>query len=109
MPGKLFEISQQILQCVCVSLTLAVNGHGSIGALADVQESAGDDVIRCAAIHEEQVVVVEAGIREALGVIDLLVEPHHRGNVVFPEVGEVRLWGMERVAWVGMGRRLKVS
>lgn len=95
--------------CARACLTFAVDGHGSVGALADVQEAAGDDVAWRAAVYEEQVVVVEAGIREALGVIDLLVEPHHRGNVVFPEVGEVRLWGMERVAWVGVGRRLKVS
>lgn len=95
--------------CARACLTFAVDGHGSVGALADMQEAAGDDVAWRAAVYEEQVVVVEAGIREALGVIDLLVEPHHRGNVVFPEVGEVRLWGMERVAWVGVGRRLKVS
>lgn len=77
--------------------SFAVDGHGSVGALADVQEAAGDDVAWRAAVYEEQVVVVEAGIREALGIVDLLVEPDDRGNVVLSEVREVCFWSVKRV------------
>lgn len=75
-------------------LTLAVHGHRSIRALTDVQEAAGDDVSGCASVHEEQVVMVETGIREALGIVDLLVEAHYSGDVVLAEIWEISLRGM---------------
>lgn len=97
--------------CARACLTFAVDGHGSVGALADVQEAAGDDVAWRAAVYEEQVVVVEAGIREALGIVDLLVEPDDRGNVVLSEVREVCFWSVKRVTWFGGGggREIKDS
>lgn len=82
-------------------LTLAVDSYCSVRALTDVQEAAYDDVTRRAAIQEEEVIVVETGIGEAFGVVDLLVQTDDRGHVVFPEVGEVRLGGVERVTYRG--------
>lgn len=83
------------------ALTFAVDGHGALRALADVQEAARDQVAGRAAVQEEEVVVVEAGVAEALGVVDLLVEADDGRHVVFPEVGEVRLGGVERVTCRG--------
>lgn len=48
------------------ALTFAVDGHGALGALTDVQKAVCDDVTRRAAIQEEQVVVMEAGVCETL-------------------------------------------
>ena len=79
-------------------------GHSTVSALTDVQEAAHDDITGGGAIHEEEVVVVQASVREALGVVDLLVQPDHRGYVVLAEVGKVGLWSVERVAWE-RGRR----
>ncbi len=71
-----------------------MHGHGSKRALADVQEAAGDDVAGRAAVHKEQVVMVETGICEALGVVDLLVEAYYGGDVVLAEIWEISLGGM---------------
>lgn len=74
-----------------------MDGHGSLRALTDVQEAACDEVARRAAVHKEQVIVVEAGVGETLAVVDLLVQTDDGGHVVLPEVREVSLRGMERV------------
>lgn len=78
-----------------------MDGHRSVRALTDVQETACDDVTGRAAVQEEEVVVVKAGVGETFGVIDLLVETDDSGHVVFPEVGEVRLRGVEGVTCRG--------
>lgn len=78
-----------------------MDGHGSLCALADVQEAACDDVAGRAAVHKEEVVVVEAGVSETFGIVDLLVQTDDGGHVVFPEVWEVSLRGMERVTCRG--------
>lgn len=56
-----------------------------------------DGVARRAAVQEEQVVVAEAGVREALRVVDLLVQPDDSRHAVLPEVGEVGLRSMQGV------------
>lgn len=75
--------------------------HGAVCALADVQEAACDDVTGRAAIQEEEVVVVEAGVGEALGVVDLLVQADDGRHVVLPEVREIRLGCVQRVTCGG--------
>lgn len=45
--------------------------------------------------------MVEAGVREALAVVDLLVQADDGGHVVFSEVREVRLGGVEGVTCRG--------
>lgn len=71
-----------------------MNSHRSLRGLTDVQEAARDDVTGCAAVQEEEVVVLEAGVGEAFGVVDLLVQTDDGGHVVFPEVRKVRLGGV---------------
>lgn len=80
-------------------LTLAVDSHSTVSALTDMQEATRDDVAGCAAIHEEKVVMVEAGVREALGIVDLLIEADDSGDIVLAKIGEISLGGVERVAW----------
>lgn len=41
--------------------------------------------------------MVEAAVGETFGVVDLLVQTDDGGHVVFPEVREVSLGGVERV------------
>lgn len=41
--------------------------------------------------------MVEAGVGETFGVVDLLVQTDDGGHVVLPEVGEVSLGGMEGI------------
>lgn len=78
-----------------------MDGHGSLRVLTDVQEAAYDGVIGRAAVDEEEVVVVEAGVGEALSVIDLLVQADDGGHAVLPEVGEVSLGRVQRVTCRG--------
>lgn len=76
-----------------------MDGDGTFRRLTDVQEAADDDVARRAAVHEEQVVVREAGVRKAGSLVHLPVEPDHVADVVLSEVGEVRLGGVEKEPW----------
>ena len=41
--------------------------------------------------------MLEPSVGESLGIVDLLVEPHHAGHVVEPEIGEVGLGRVQRV------------
>lgn len=77
-----------------------MDSNSTIRGLADMQEAAHDDVTGRAAIHEEQVIVVKAGICEALGIVDLLVEANDGGDVVLAKVGKVGLWGMKRITCI---------
>lgn len=78
-----------------------MDGHSSCRVLTDVQETADDDVIGRAAVHEEEVVVLKAGVGEAPGVVDLLVQADDGRHVVFSEVGEVSFRCMQRVTCRG--------
>ena len=75
-----------------------MDSYGTFCVLTDVEELPDDGVSGRAAVHEEQVVVLEAGVGEAPGVVHLLVEPYDSGDVVLPEVREVGLGGVERVS-----------
>lgn len=79
------------------SCTFAVNSDSSICILTDVEELSDDGVIWRASVHEEEVVVLEAHVSEALGIVHLLVETDDGCDVVFPEIRKVGLGGMERV------------
>lgn len=90
-------------------LTFAVDGHSAPSAFTDVQEAAYDEVIRRASVYKEEVVVVEAGVGEAFGIVDLLVQSDDGGNVVFSEIWKVSLRGVQRVTcsgWSNYSRRV---
>lgn len=72
--------------------------NGSVCILADVQEFGDDGIVGRTAVYKEQVMVLEAHVCETLGVVHLLVEPDDGGDVVLPEVGEIRFRGMKRVS-----------
>lgn len=74
-----------------------MDGHSTICILTDVQKAPCDDVVGCGAIWEEKVVVAEACISEAFGVVDLLVKTDDSSHIVFSEVWEVSLRSMQRV------------
>ena len=76
---------------------LAVNSHSTRGGFADFEEPLQNRVRRSRAVDEEEVLVLEAGVGEPLAIVDLLVQPHDAGDVVETEVGEVGLWGVQRV------------
>lgn len=91
-------------------LTFAVDGHSPLGALTDVQKAAYNDVIRRASVYKEEVVVVEAGVGEAFGIVDLLVQSDDGGHVVFSEIGKISLRGVQRVTCRGWSNnRWKVT
>lgn len=74
-----------------------MDGNGSFSVLTYVEELPDDGVVWSAPVHEEQVVVLEAGLGEAFGVVHLLVESDDGRDVVFPKVWDVRLRGVQRV------------
>lgn len=79
------------------SRTFAVNGDGPFSVLADVEEPPEDGVVWRAPVHKEQVVMFKAGLGETFGVVHLLIKPDDGSDVVFPEVRDVCLWGVQRV------------
>lgn len=79
-------------------LTFTVHRYRSFSVLANVQETLHDAVRRGAAIYKEHVIMLEAGVREAPCVVDLLVQPDDDVDVLFPEVREVGLRGVQWVA-----------
>lgn len=82
----------------CSSKTsFAVNRDGPLGVLADVQEPSHDVVAGCAAVDEEEVVVLEAGVCEALRLVDLFVQPHNCSHVMLFEIRKVGLGGVKRI------------
>ena len=74
--------------------------NGSFGILGNLDEPLQYLITRGAAITEEQVIVVEAGILEPPRIVDLLVKAHDACDVVLAEVGEVGFRGMEGVTYV---------
>lgn len=79
--------------------TFTVDGDCSLRILADVQELGDDDIIGRAAVHKEQIMMTEAHICETFGVVHFLVETDDGGDVVLPEVREIRFGGVKRVSW----------
>lgn len=70
---------------------------GPLRVLTDVQESSHDVVAGGAAVYEEQVIVLEASVREALRLVNLFVQSHDRSHVVLFEIRKVGFRSMERV------------
>lgn len=79
------------------NLTFAVHGDGSFRILTDIEELPDDRVVGGAPVHEEEVVVLEARLCEAPGVVHLLVESDDSRDIVLPEVRDV---GLRSVQWV---------
>lgn len=75
-----------------------MDGDGALRVLTDVEEAPHDVVVGRAAVDEEEVVVLETGVREALGFVDLLVEPHDGSYVVLLEIRKVGFGGVKRIA-----------
>ena len=78
---------------------LAVHSNSAGTLLAQIEKCLDDAVAWRAAVDEEQVDVLEAGVDEPLGVVDLLVEAHDAFDVVLAEVARI-CFG--RVQWVAV-------
>lgn len=78
--------------------SFTVNRDGPVRVLADVQEPSHDVVAGRTAVDEEEVIVLEAGVGEALRLVDLLVQPHDCSHVVLFEIRKVGFGGVQRVA-----------
>lgn len=95
-------------QCPCSSQTsFAVDRDGPFRVLTDVQEPPHDVVTGGAAVYEEQVVVLKAGVREALRLVNLFVQSHDCSHVVLFEIGKVGFGGVERVAIFNFAFRMR--
>lgn len=77
--------------------SFAVDRDRPFRVLTDVQEPSHDVVAGGAAVYEEQVIVLKAGICEALRLVDLFVQSHDCGHVVLFEIRKVGFRGVERV------------
>ena len=77
---------------------LAVDGESAVALLRQVDEALDNALTGRAAVDEEHVLVLEAGLGETLGVVDLLVEAHDAAHVVLAKVGHVCLGRVQRVA-----------
>lgn len=70
---------------------------GPLRVLTDVQESSHDVVAGGAAVYEEQVIVLEASVCEALRLVNLFVQSYDRSHVVLFEIRKVGFRGVEGV------------
>lgn len=77
--------------------SFAMDGDRPLGVLADIQEPPHDVVAGSAAVDEEEVIVLEACIREALRLVDLFVQPHDRRHVMLFEIRKVGFGGVKRI------------
>lgn len=75
-----------------------MHGDGSFCILTDVEKLPDDGIIRRAPVDEEEVVVLEARLCKAPGVVHLLVESDDSCDVVLPEVGDVSLRSVQWIA-----------
>lgn len=104
-PGNYFSMCKPVVlhdiagyQCPCSSKTsFAVNRDGPLGVLTDVQEPAHNVVTGGAAVDEEEVVVLKASVCEALGLVDLFVQPHDCSYVVLFEIRKIGFGRMKRI------------
>lgn len=80
------------------NLTFAVDSNGSFCVLTDVEELPDDGVGRCTPVHKEQIVMLKARVCETPGIVHLLVESDDSGDVMIPEVWDVGLRSVQRVA-----------
>lgn len=72
--------------------------YSSFCILTDIKKLPYDGVIRCTPVHKEKVVMLEARVCKTPGVIHLLVEADHIGDVVIPEVRDVGFRSVQRIA-----------
>lgn len=85
-------------QCPSSSQTsFTVDRDGPLRVLTDVQESSHDVVAGGAAVYEEQVIVLEASVCEALRLVNLFVQSYDRSHVVLFEIRKVGFRGVEGV------------
>lgn len=104
-PSNYFSVCKPVVfhyitgyQCPCSSKTsFAVNGDGPFSVLTDVQEPSHDVVTGCAAIYEEEVIVLEASVCEALCLINLFVQPHNCSHIMLFEIRKVGFRGVKRI------------
>lgn len=83
----------------CSSKTsFAVDSDRPVRVLTDVQEPAHDVVAGRAAVYEEEVIVLKAGIYEALGLVNLFVQSHNCSHVMLFEIRKVGFRGVKRIA-----------
>lgn len=75
-----------------------MNGNSAVRHFAHTNELPHYVIGRTRAIDEVHVVVIEPGLSEAGGIVQLLIQTNHRRNIVSSKVVEVSLWGMQRVA-----------
>lgn len=76
-----------------------MHGDGSFRILADIEKLPDDGIVWRAPVHKEEVVVLEARLCEAPGVVHLLVESDNGRDVVLPEVRDVGLRSVQRVPY----------
>ena len=76
---------------------LAVHCNGAVALLRQVEEFFHQMIAGRAAVNEEQIVMLEAGLGEPLGIVDLLVQPDDTLDVVLSKIGKIGLRCMQRV------------
>uniref|UniRef100_A0A182UWY3 Uncharacterized protein n=1 Tax=Anopheles merus TaxID=30066 RepID=A0A182UWY3_ANOME len=88
-PGDRFRRGKPVVLDQVRTDQRAVDGHGTAGRLADLQELLQYVVVRIAAVREDQIVMLEARLGERLRIVLAHVEAHHGRDVVAPEVLQV--------------------
>ena len=66
-------LSTMYLSLQVRKLTFAVDSNGSLSILTNVEELPDDGVIRCTAVHKEQIVMLKPRLCETPGIVHLLI------------------------------------
>ena len=79
-------------------VTFAMYGYSTLCIFTYFKEALQYTVCWHTTINKEQIVVVKACVRKSTRIINLLIETNNRRHVVFPEVREVGLGCVQRIA-----------
>ena len=78
--------------------SFAVDCQRSVALLGQLDEFSHDCVAWRAAVSEEQITMLKAGVDEPLGVVDFLIQAHDAFHVVFTKIGEISFGRVQRIA-----------
>jgi len=81
-----------------------MDSDGTFSGLDDLKESSDYSITRSGSVDEEQVMMIEPLVRKAASVVDLLIESNHCRDIVFTEIREVRLGGVQWITCRSVGR-----
>lgn len=81
-------------------ITFAVHGHCPICWFTNLKEFLQNQIVWFASVGEKELLMLKAGIRKTGSTIQFEIQSDDRCDAVLPEIAEIWLWRMTRIAIV---------